>query len=51
MLRLAPFMSAQSHQTIYRYNCWLADKEQIAVHEGYMGSVIAREIVGSLLRL
>jgi len=35
-------------KTIYQYNCWLADKEQIEAHEIYMRSVIAKKIISRL---
>jgi len=35
-------------KTIYQYNCWLADKEQIEAHELYMRSVIAKKMISRL---
>jgi hypothetical protein len=33
--------------TIYQYNCWLADKDQIEAREAYMRSVIAKKKGGN----
>jgi len=48
MPRLALISKRNRVRTIYQYNCWLADKEQIEAHEAYMRSVIAKKMLSRL---